>query len=510
MKKISSKLESKVGSVSTNLENNSSDLVKNIFFRLSPDLFCVASAEGYFTELNPAWESLLGYTTEELMSKPFIEFLHPDDIGVTEQEFAEELAGKAVLKFINRYRCKDGNYKWLEWHGLKSDESDVVYAVARDITGRMQIEEKLLEQESIHLAITTSARDAIILLDHYGNITFWNDASTTMLGYTKAEVLGKNLHELVVPERFIDNHHKAFHHFKSTGKGAAIGNTRELSAVHKNGREIPVELSLSAINSKDKWFSVGIMRDISDRKLSEGALKESEARLRELNSTKDKFFSIIAHDLRNPFIAIIGLLNILIKDYKRFGKEDIGKMLVMLLDHSKITFSLLENLLFWASAQSGRIEINPSMINIHDLVLENFELLKGLSDQKNQEMINNIPDPCLIFADAVLINTILRNLLSNSIKFTSHGGRILVMASEADDKVELSIHDTGVGIPPERLGNIFSIDIQTKTIGTDNESGTGLGLILCKEFVEKCGGKLWAESEVGTGSTFRFTIPKKY
>jgi PAS domain S-box-containing protein len=248
------------------------------FFNQSPDMFCIVSEEGWFLQLNRAWETSLGYSVEELMSKPFIEFVHPDDIEPTLKEFSAELQGKNVINFVNRYRCKNGSYKWLEWRGEADSDGKTAYAVARDISESKVSRELLWEHNLILEAISTQAKDAIIMMDPEGKISFWNNAATRIFGYTESEAIGKNLHKLLVPQRFSFEYKKNFPLFQESGKGNAIGKTLELTAIRKDGSEFTIELSLSAINIKDQWHSIGILHDISQRKQKEEAYKQ-QARL---------------------------------------------------------------------------------------------------------------------------------------------------------------------------------------------------------------------------------------
>jgi PAS domain S-box-containing protein len=251
----------------------------------------------------------------------------------------------------------------------------------------------------------------------------------------------------------------------------------------------------------------GTHGDITEQVRTEAVIKENTARLHELNATKDKFFSIIAHDLKNNFISFKGLLNLLVNDYRKYDSEGIEEMLVLLSEHSKNTYLLLENLLIWAGSQSGRIENKPVKLSIKDLLGENCSLLKGQAESKLQELAVEAMDQCIIYSDQFMINTILRNLISNAIKFTPHKGKIVVSASRFNGHIEVKVSDNGVGISEAKQDTIFRIDTKSSTPGTDMESGTGLGLILCKEFVEKNGGKIRVESTVGKGSSFIFTLP---
>jgi signal transduction histidine kinase len=225
-----------------------------------------------------------------------------------------------------------------------------------------------------------------------------------------------------------------------------------------------------------------------------------------LNATKDRFFSIIAHDLRNPFHVISGFAEILLNDNHKFPAEKKEKFLQMIHTSSLNGSNLLENLLQWSRAQTGRITYSPVTLSIVAIVEETITLLEADAERKNIVIKSRIDPTLTVSADENMLKTIFRNLISNAIKFT-HNGSIIIETQIKEKQLEVSITDTGIGIPKDTLDLLFRIDGKVSTKGTANETGTGLGLILCKEFIEKHGGKIWAESEVGTGSKFKFTIP---
>ena len=235
------------------------------------------------------------------------------------------------------------------------------------------------------------------------------------------------------------------------------------------------------------------------------ALKTNE--LSELSTSKDKFFSIIAHDLKNPFNTIIGFSEIL-KEGIRSGDNAAIKESTELINTSAIqTLRLLENLLEWANSQTGKIVFNPVPFKLNELFNEELNLLNDMAARKNIELLSSLPEDLIIKADKNMIKTILRNLISNAIKFTQRNGKVEVKAISDNKQVEISVSDTGIGIDKETISKLFRIDANISKPGTDNEKGTGLGLFLCKEFIEKHGGRIWVESEEGRGSTFRFCLP---
>ena len=237
--------------------------------------------------------------------------------------------------------------------------------------------------------------------------------------------------------------------------------------------------------------------------------KETEKQLIELNATKDKFFSIIAHDLRNPFVALMGLSELLLLKYDKIGEEERKKRIKLIFESAGLTYNLLENLLTWAMAKSGSMVFKPSKVALHEVICSAIQLLSASAGHKSIELISEKDNKCFVHADPHMLDTILRSLISNAIKFTPKHGQIWIghQPVVSENSIEVFIQDTGVGIQDDHHDDLFRIDKNTTTKGTDNEKGSGLGLILCKELVEKHGGKIWVKSTWGKGSRFSFTIP---
>jgi signal transduction histidine kinase len=231
------------------------------------------------------------------------------------------------------------------------------------------------------------------------------------------------------------------------------------------------------------------------------------AELKELNASKDKFFSIIAHDLKNPFTTIIGFSELLNEDLDTHNDEKIREYTKLIHTSAVQTFRLLENLLEWANSQRGNLPFDPAKINLSELLKEELGMLKDMAVEKNIEIKNKVSENITIFADRNMIKTILRNLISNAIKFTCRNGKVEVSSVLENNIAEISVADTGIGMDEDTFAKLFRIDANLSTRGTENEKGTGLGLFLCKEFVERHGGRIWAESKKGRGSVFRFVIP---
>ncbi len=236
-------------------------------------------------------------------------------------------------------------------------------------------------------------------------------------------------------------------------------------------------------------------------------LRHTQQRLRESNASKDKFFSIIAHDLRSPFTALVGMSQYLAKGIDQLDPETAKEFLEGMHKSSKNAFNLLENLLEWSRIQTGRLPMAPQMVDVSDILEDNLSLLQVNIENKEIAVEKHLNEKEEAWADENAVHTVIRNLLSNAIKFTPKGGTISIYSQRLKDKVVITVKDSGVGMDQETLDNLFRIDRRNTTRGTDKEKGSGLGLILCKEFVERNYGSLSVESKEGAGSMFSFTLP---
>ena len=253
----------------------------------------------------------------------------------------------------------------------------------------------------------------------------------------------------------------------------------------------------------------GTHSDITERKTVEETLRKNEENLRKSNAEKDKFFSIIAHDLRSPFNGFLGLTEILVEGLPGMSREEIQQMAVLLRKSATNLFSLLGNLLEWSRMQRGITAFVPSSFLLMPKITESMSLVTDAADKKNILISYVVPDDLQVFADGNMLGGILRNLVTNAVKFTPKGGVITLLAkSISSNSVEISVRDTGIGMSKDLIDNLFRLDINTGRKGTEGEYSTGLGLLICKDFIEKNGGKLGIESEEGKGSTFHFTIPR--
>lgn len=286
---------------------------------------------------------------------------------------------------------------------------------------------------------------------------------------------------------------------------------------NENTKDIPVIFMTALSRTEDiiRGFEVGgvdyITKPFQQEELlarihTHLTLQRQRKELYELDAMKDRFFSIIAHDMRNALVPMIGLSDLLTDEY--FDKHHVQGVARKMDEYIKNAHRLLENLLYWASLRSNKVHFQPVTIDLHHVLLEIRSLLRGHAREKQIDFLDSIEPETYIYADQEMTNMIFRNLITNGLKFTPHGGSVTVSASIQETYVEISVADTGVGIAEEHLPKLFKIDQKFHTTGTDGETGSGLGLILCKELVEKNGGEITVESNVGKGTTCRFTLPR--
>jgi len=354
--------------------------------------------------------------------------------------------------------------------------------------------------------IIKSMADTLIVInaDQDASIRTVNRATINLLGYNADELVGESVNKIIDPEILSK---------LKTGVLTESDTSLSIETTYKtkSGEEIPVSLSATTLKTP-KGETEGVIyvaKDIRERKEAERKIKEYVAQLKQLNASKDRFFSIIAHDLRNPFTGVLGAADILANDAPTMDKKEIGEFADALYKQSKSIYDLLENLLEWSRIQTGRIEYNPVVCNASKCINKALNIYDGLSAKKKINLLFTNGENLEVFADENMMFTVLRNLISNAIKFTPEGGTVSINTKDAQNNfVEISVKDTGVGIPLEMQNKLFKIDEHVSTKGTNEEEGTGLGLILCKELVEKNGGKIKVESKPKEGTTFTFTLPK--
>jgi PAS domain S-box-containing protein len=382
---------------------------------------------------------------------------------------------------------------------------DSIGGQVANVIERKRAEEELAKSNSLIAATLESTVDGILVVDRNGKVTnynrkfveLWRIPESIIISRKDEELLTFVLEQLTDPDGFLNKVIELYNNYEETSTDYIE---------FKDGRTFE-RYSQSQIFNGECVGRVWSFRDITIQKNTLNSLQNSEERLRELNATKDKFFSIIAHDLKSPFNGILGFSNILADQIKIKDYQNIEEYAEIIQYSSQKAIDLLINLVDWSRSQSGRMDFNPHTTDVSPIILEVFDLLKISALQKSILLTKKIEPSIMASVDKEMISSALRNLITNAIKFTNPGGTVEIKAEKIGQELKITIDDNGIGMDGNELAKLFRIDQSYSRPGTQNEQGTGLGLILCKEFIGIHGGSIWAESEVGQGSRFCFTIP---
>lgn len=376
---------------------------------------------------------------------------------------------------------------------------------AKDITQRKQDELNLRNSQILLKASLESQKGTILFsINTKYEYLFYNKAheAAMQFAYHKYIEVGMNILDCITSD---EDRKIAKQNYDRALNGESHSNIQ----VFGNKNKAYYESFFNPIRNEDNEIigATGLARNITERKEFEISLTESEKKLKELNETKDKLFSILGHDLKGPLMNILGFSSILKTKIDDPSFSEKKKMVQSIKSSTETTIRLLDDLLAWAKSKTDLEKIQIEKANLHDLVLNVIETQKSIAKEKNIVLSNKVGKRVEIFADKNIIKTVLRNLISNAIKFTPLDGKVTIEALKKENFTEVSVTDNGVGISETRQTELFEISKNKSTPGTANEKGTGLGLILCKELVEKHKGRIWVESIEGKGSSFKFTLP---
>ncbi|MCF8364702.1 MAG: PAS domain S-box protein [Bacteroidales bacterium] len=490
------------------------------------DAIVKMDCQGKVAFWNFAAERIFGFTANEIIGKNAHELLAlPESIKKAQtamQSFLNTGKGKLVGKTVElAAKKKDGTIIPIEisLSALKvNDKNYQAVAIIRDISERKLTENKIKQTNYFLQTIIDAIPVPVFYKDIHAKHRGGNKAFFDFIGKKPEDAIGRNTGDIICVDQFAANF---LHRDNELIQNFTDKLYYESEAVNTLGEIRKVEIHKASYKNEagETAGILGVLFDITDsRKLTMelSALKENlekivetrTAELREANATKDKFFSIIAHDLKSPFNVIQGFLSLIYTEFDDFSETDLKEIIKKTLDVSTNTFALLENLLDWSRSKRGKLELQKENINLCEACYEVICLNQECADTKLIQIMNKITADKVVFADKNMLRTILRNLLSNAIKFSHFKSTINIYASETEKMIEVCVEDHGIGMDEYQADSLFRINEKNQRVGTNKEKGTGLGLLLCKEFVEKNNGNLYVKSEVNKGSSFFFSLPK--
>ncbi len=361
-------------------------------------------------------------------------------------------------------------------------------------------DEELRKSELQFKSLFEIAPIMILGIDPNMKITLWNNECEKVTGYSLSDIQAVDK-PMKMMMKYDEEYQALLSHLSNPD-----GQFFEYTIIDKNKEE---RNQFWAGFKSPSGLVIGVGYDTTKLTKTLTELNITADKLQEANHTKDKFLSIIAHDLKNPFNAIVGFSDLLCSSYSDLDDETKLDIIKDIQHSAKLNFNLLEKMLEWAMSQSDHIPYKPQDLDLHSIINESSSFASYQASQKKIQIKNNTSENTFIFADENMLTSLLRNLISNAIKFTSENGEVQIKTEELDEEIKISIKDNGVGMSQDNIDKLFRTDTKVQTSGTSDEKGTGLGLLICKEFVDKHKGNIWVESELGSGSEFIMTFPKQ-
>jgi PAS domain S-box-containing protein len=474
----------------------------NQFFNITLDLLCIATTDGYFVRLNPTWERILGYTREELMARPFFDFIHPDDVDKTREAVSTLSSQQKLTSFENRYRCKDGTYRGLEWSSAPAGK--LIYTAARDVTERKQAEQALQNSEEKFRQFFKNTPDYCYIISTEGNILHINEAALKTLRYKREELVGQPLARIYAPES-LAKMEDLFTQWKESGQIR----DEEMVIVTRKGERRVVILNVGVVKDKDGMIlhSTSVQTDITERKRAEQEALDARRELTRMErlSRMGELSASLSHELNQPLTAILSNARAALR-FLQTGKLNPGELEEILQDivkDDKRAGDIIRNLRAMVKPDEGEQELT----SINDVLHETVALFRSEAIIRNVRIKMDLADALpLLHINKVQIQQVLINLMMNATESMTENDSaekviVLQTAASGEGVVKVAVRDFGSGIEEQELRRIFEPFFTTK------RSGLGMGLSLSRSIIESHGGHIWAENNPDKGITFYFDLP---
>ncbi|HEX2060885.1 MAG TPA: PAS domain S-box protein [Thermoanaerobaculia bacterium] len=457
------------------------------FFDVSIDLLCIADEEGRFRRLNPAFESVFGYTICELLDRPFLELVHPDDLEATVREMRSLRHGTRTTRFENRYVCKDGSIKWIAWTATPVVEEGLIYAAGRDITRAKEAEAALRRSDNRMRSMIEHSLGGVITTNGRGIIESANPATLRMFGYAEHELLGRSVRLL------IDHDYASDRECLAQLRDTALGRVTEWRGRRRSGEPFACELALFEFSAGDeeRHFAAHML-DVSQR--------------HEVERMKTDFVATVSHELRTPLTSIRGALGLLAAGVIGPLHEDARELVAVAERNSVRLITLINDILDFEKIDSGRVDLDIRPTRLFRVLERSIETVGAYALQEGIELELHCGN-VTVLGDEARLTQVIVNLLSNAVKYSKRGDVVTLRATARDGAVEVSVEDHGSGISEAAQGKLFQRFRQIDAGDARRKPGTGLGLAICKAIIEQHDGTIGVISREGEGSTFWFRVP---
>ncbi|MFC4070355.1 PAS domain-containing hybrid sensor histidine kinase/response regulator [Actinoplanes subglobosus] len=473
------------------------------FFTLSRDLMCIASRDGYFTRVNPTWTELFGWTSEEMTTRPYLTFVHPDDVNRTVAQNVSLVDGlMPTISFENRYRTRDGEYRWLDWNATPTETGEGIYAVARDVTDAKRAEQRFRQ-------LIFSAPDAMVITGADRIIRLVNDQTERLFGYTAADLIGRPV-ETLIPPRLRIHHDEDMRQYLADPSPRRMGLGRDLCALRRDGSEFPVEISLAPLDTDEGILVSASIRDVSERVRTEQALATARDEALAAAAAKSQFVAMVSHEIRTPMNGVIGLTKLLLDTplqpvQRRYGES--------IRASAQALLAIINDILDFSKIEAGKATLAEADFDLGDLLEQVAHAGAAAARDKAIDIVGYYPPdlPAIVHGDEGRLRQVLLNLVGNAVKFTQQGEIVirvdpLGQVGGGRRRYGFSVSDTGIGIDAGQITRMFEPFTQADGTISREFGGTGLGLTISRQLVELMGGTLQADSEPGVGSRFHFTV----
>jgi two-component system sensor histidine kinase/response regulator len=478
----------------------------------SPDVICSFDESGRFIRVSRACERNWGYTADELIGRPYLPLVHPADIDQTLQAATTLMGGHVIRDVDNRYIHKDGSVVHNRWSAQWLSDQRQMFCVAHDVTETKRASEALQASEERTRLIVATAHDAFIGIDPSGNIIDWNQQAEATFGWSGEEMQGRSFQDLIIAPSSWASYRHTIKQLQSNDEILTANRRIELSALHRDAHELPVEFSISLIRNSETYIFSAFLRDITERKRWEMELYQAKEAAEAATSAKSGFLANMSHEIRTPMNGIIGFTDLMLGTPLSQQQHE---FMTLIKSSAASLLRLLNDILDFSRMEAHKLELDAIEFDLREVIGTTLKAFSASANGKGLELTYQVgPNvPILLIGDPGRLAQIIVNLTGNALKFTEEGEIVVRVAQESQEwhsrhhaLLHFSTTDTGIGLSTEQQAYIFNAFVQGDNSTTRRYGGTGLGLAIVSQLVRLMEGSLWVESDPGKGTTFHFTV----